>query len=68
MSKDSCRVGKGAVNMHGVSDGKVQHRAHHGRIGVEQAVMVGTALCRASCDAVQLARAFAYSTALREAS
>ena len=68
MNIDSCRVGKGAVNMHGVSDGKAQHRAHHARIGVEQAVMVGTALCRASCDAVQLARAFAHPTAPRKVS
>jgi hypothetical protein len=68
MNNDSCRVGKGAVHMHGLSAGKAQHRAHHGRIGVEQAMMVGTALRRASCDAVQLARAFAHPTAPRQAS
>jgi len=45
MSIDSCRVGKGVVHMHGVANGKAQHRAHHGRIGVEQAMMVGTARC-----------------------
>jgi len=68
MSIDSCRVGKGAVHMHGVANGKAQQRAHQGRIGVEQAMMVGTALCRASSDAVQLARAFAHPTAPRVAS
>jgi hypothetical protein len=68
MNIKACRVGKGAVCMHGVPNGRAQHRAHHGRIGVEQAMMVGTALCRASCDAMQLARAFAHPTAPREAS
>jgi len=68
MNNDSCRVGKGAVHMHGVTTGTVQHRAHHGRVGVEQATMVGAALCRANCDVVQLARAFAHPTAPRQVS
>jgi hypothetical protein len=41
-------VGKGAIDVHGLTNGTTQHRAHQRQIGVKQErEMVGTALRRA---------------------